>query len=261
MQYPLPDVVIAIDVTTSQCAFYFQGSGLPLSISDSWSGSMHTFHIALQELQAVVLILHRMAFLLCSKVFALEFDKITAKVYLCSQVGAISLFLLRLTCCILNLAAKYGIICIPAYFTIHLNVEANYLLQGKFVPEWHLLPHIAQTAFHFGVSQRWILASSCINQCQHYYTVERLLPPRDLGLNVLSHLWKFQVSYLILLPALIPLVMSMFLAEHVTSQFRLLILVSYRSQMSTLFLGNNRQHMTVCTKIISSRVRKVLCIA
>ena len=31
--------------------------------------------------------------------------------------------------------------------------------------------------------------------------------------------------------------------------------------VSSLFLGNNRQHMPVCTKTISSWVRKVLCIA
>ena len=68
----LPDVVIATDATPTHWAFYFQGSGLPLSVSGSWSGSMCRAHIALQELQAVVMMLHRMAFLLSGKVVALH---------------------------------------------------------------------------------------------------------------------------------------------------------------------------------------------
>ena len=36
----------------------------------------------------------------------------------------------------------------------------------------------------------------------------------------------FQMSYLVPPPALVPLVLSMFLAKHVTSQFRILILVA-----------------------------------
>ena len=31
--------------------------------------------------------------------------------------------------------------------------------------------------------------------------------------------------------------------------------------MTSLFLGNNRQHWPVCAKTISSWVRKVLCVA
>ena len=33
------------------------------------------------------------------------------------------------------------------------------------------------------------------------------------------------------------------------------------SHVTSLFLGNNRQHMPVCAKTISSWVRKVLCVA
>ena len=36
---------------------------------------------------------------------------------------------------------------------------------------------------------------------------------------------------------------------------------SYGSCVTSLFLGNNRQHQPVCAKTISSRVRKVLCVA
>ena len=35
LQLPLPDVVIATDATPTHWAFYFQGSGLPLSVSGS----------------------------------------------------------------------------------------------------------------------------------------------------------------------------------------------------------------------------------
>ena len=62
LQSPLPDVVIATDAMSTYWVFYFLGSGLPLSVSGSWSGSMCRTHIALQELQAITMVLHRMAF-------------------------------------------------------------------------------------------------------------------------------------------------------------------------------------------------------
>ena len=40
LQFPLLTVVIATDDMPTYWAFYFQGSGLPLSVSGSWSGSM-----------------------------------------------------------------------------------------------------------------------------------------------------------------------------------------------------------------------------
>ena len=52
--FPLPDVVIATNVMPTYWAFYFQGSGLPLSVSGPWAGSMCRAHIALQELQAIL---------------------------------------------------------------------------------------------------------------------------------------------------------------------------------------------------------------
>ena len=70
-----------------------------------------------------------------------------------------------------------------------------------------------------------LLASSCSTQCQHYYTLETPLPPGALGLNAISHPWTFQVSYVFPPPALVPLVLSKFLAEHVNGQLRQLILV------------------------------------
>ena len=60
-------MVIASDDMLSHWAFYFQGSGLPLSVTGSLSGSTCKDHIALQELQAVAMMLHRMAFHLSGK--------------------------------------------------------------------------------------------------------------------------------------------------------------------------------------------------
>ena len=84
LQYPLPDMVIATHATPTHCTFYFQGPGLPLLVSGPWSGSMCRAHIALQELQAVAMVLCRMAFHLSGKVVALHLDSSTAKVYLCN---------------------------------------------------------------------------------------------------------------------------------------------------------------------------------
>ena len=84
LQFPLPDVVIATDATPTHWAFYFQGSGLPLSVSGTWSGSLSRAHIALQELQAVAVMLRRMAFCLSGRVVALHLDNSTAKAYLCN---------------------------------------------------------------------------------------------------------------------------------------------------------------------------------
>ena len=92
LQFPLPDVVIATDATPTHWAFYFQGSGLPLLVSGSWSGSLCRAHIALQELQAVAIMLCRMAFHLSGKVVALHLDNSTAKAYLCNQVVQCLLF-------------------------------------------------------------------------------------------------------------------------------------------------------------------------
>ena len=71
-------MVVATDATPTHWAFYFQGSGLPLSVSGAWSDSLARTHIALQELQAVAVMLHRMAFCLSGKVIALHLDNSTA---------------------------------------------------------------------------------------------------------------------------------------------------------------------------------------
>ena len=52
-------------------------------------GQVLCVHIALQELQAVALKLHQMAFHLDGKVIALHLDNSTAKAYLCNQCDTV----------------------------------------------------------------------------------------------------------------------------------------------------------------------------
>ena len=182
LQFPLPDVVIATDATPTHWAFYFQGSGLPLSVSGAWSGSLCRAHIALQELHAVAIMLCRMAFCLSGKVVALHLDNSTAKAYLCNQGGTVSPFLSRLACQILSLTNKHGITLLPAYIPTHLNVEADYLSWNWLLLEWHLLPQVAQAAFCLMVLPEVdLLASSHSTQCQHYFTLDTPLPLGSWG--------------------------------------------------------------------------------
>ena len=53
---------------------------------------MYRAHITLQELQAVAMMLHRMACCLSGKLVALHLDNSTAKAYLCNQGGTVSPF-------------------------------------------------------------------------------------------------------------------------------------------------------------------------
>ena len=163
---------------------------------------------------------------LSGKVIAMYLVNSTAKVYLCNQDGTVSPLLSILACQILSLTNRHSITLVPAYILTHLSVKANYLSWGQLLPEWHLLPHIAQAFYLWGLPEVDLLASSHTAQCQNYYTLESPLPLGSLGLNAVNHPWKYWVSYVFPSPALVPLVLSRFLAEHVTGQFRLLILVA-----------------------------------
>ena len=103
-------------------------------------------HTTLQESQAVAQMLHWMAFWLSGNVVSLHLDGSTAKAYLCYQGESIHLsFQTSLLHFVYGQSAWYY-----SYSNIHiylLNVEDDYLSWGRLVPEWHLLPHIAQTAF------------------------------------------------------------------------------------------------------------------
>ena len=94
---PFPDVIIATDAMPTHWAFYFQDSGLPLSVSGSWSGFMCRAHIALQDLQAVSMLMCRMVFHLPGKVDALNLDNSPAKLYLCNQGSTISPFCFQIS--------------------------------------------------------------------------------------------------------------------------------------------------------------------
>ena len=172
------------------------------------------------------MMLCRMAFYLSGKVVALHLDNSMTKAYLCNQCGTVTPFLSKLACQILSLTNKHGITLIPAYIPTHLNVEADYLSRDQMLPEWHLLPQVAEGAFYLlGLPEVDLLASSCSTQCQHYHTLESSLLLGALGLNAFNHPWMFQVSYVFPSPALVPLVLSTFLAEHVKGQLRHFILV------------------------------------
>ena len=129
---------------------------------------------------------------------------------------------------ILSLTDKHGITLLPAYIPTHLNVEADYLSLGS-VASGVVPPPSGGSRLLFAL---WslpevdLLASSHSTQCQHYFTLETPLPLGALGLNAFSHPWKFQVSYVFPPLALVPLVLSKFLAEHVNGQVRHLILVA-----------------------------------
>ena len=75
--------------------------------------------------------------------------------------------------------------------------------------------------FAFGAFQRWtcwhllVLLNASIISLWKLHTA-----CGALGLNAFSHPWKFQVSYVFPPPALVPLVLSKFLAEHVNGQLR-----------------------------------------
>ena len=97
-------------------------------------------------------------------------------------------FLSRLACWILSLTDKDGITLLPAYIPTHLNVEADFLSQDGMLPEWHLLPQVAQAAFHlWGLPEVDLLAFSHSTQCQYYFTLETPLPLGTLGFNAFSH--------------------------------------------------------------------------
>ena len=164
-------------------------------------------------------------------------------------------FLSRLACWILGLTDKHGITLLPAYIPTHLNVEADYRSQNQLLLEWHLLPQVAQEAFHlWGLPEVDLLASSHSTQCQHYFTLETPLPLGALGLNTFSHPWTFQVSYVFPPPALVPLVLFKFLAEHVNSQTQ-----SFDSGGTMLDGGSlashSSQHVGRCSLVVSHHKR------
>ena len=132
---------------------------------------------------------------------------------------------------------------------------ADYLSWDQMLPEWHLLPQVAQVAFClWGLPKVDLLVSFHSTLCQHYYTLESLLPLMALGLNAFSHPWMFQVSYVFPPPALVPLVLSKFLAEHVKGQLRQLSLVA-PCWMEAPWLPHSSQHVGRCSLAVPHHKR------
>ena len=104
-----------------------------------------------------------------------------------------------------------------------LPISMRRLIWGHLLPEWHLLPQMAQSACDiWGLPEVDLLASSIqlnasiITPWKHHY----LWGPWGWMP------WMFQVSCIFPPHALVPLVLSKFLAEHVEGQLRLLFLVA-----------------------------------
>ena len=105
-----------------------------LSFYNTWFISIHTIHVALHKLQAVVLMLHTVTFHVCGKTVSWNSDKITSNG--CPFLSILSFLPL-------NVADKHGITVIPVYISTHHSVEADYILFGNLIPEWNLLSYIS----------------------------------------------------------------------------------------------------------------------
>ena len=151
---------------------------------------------------------HSVAFWLTGKAVALNVGNSNAKAYFL-QSGWYSIsFLFQASL----LLFKSGW---QAYVPIHLNVEAYYHCK---VQEWHLCYHIAQTTLQLGVNWRWICWNIHIPINVSIITPWKSTTSRSLGINTFNHPWTYQMSY-VFPPSLVPLVLSKFLAEHVTGLF------------------------------------------
>ena len=142
----------------------------------------------------------------------------------------------------------HGIKCLPAFLPTHLNVKAGYPREGWFQSDTFL---IADKSLNLGVNWRWIYCH------ENNYILENPLPLGTVGLNACNDPNTF--SYVFPPPALVPLVLVKFLAEHVTGWFRHLILVAHHWMEATwlpivlnLLLG-----ITHCCPVVQNLVMDV----
>ena len=151
-------------------------------------------------------------------------DSSNAIAYLCNQGGMASLFLLRLACHILNLINKHDIALMPSNIYIHLGVEATISLWVGWFPngtyfltELRLGSSLGSTGG--GSDGALVCQSVSVLHLRKFPTswcleAECFKPP-----------WMYQVRC-VSSSSFSTLVLSKFLAEHVTGQFRFLILMA-----------------------------------
>ena len=219
LQFPLPDVVIATDPHLLIGSFIFRDLVYLYQLVNLGQVPCVGLILPCRSFRPIAMMLHRMAFHLSGKAVALYLDNGTAKAYLCNEGGTVSPFPSRLACWILSLTDKQDSTLIPVYIPTHLpgpdaSRVASSPLGGSSSfsplgsssggPAGILLYHSMPALLHLGISTT----------------------SGALGLNAFNHLWTFQVSYVFPPPALVPLVVSKFLAEHVKDQLRYLILVA-----------------------------------
>ena len=158
-------------------------------------------------------------------IVVLHLDNSSPKAYLCNQSGTVYLSF-QTSLPHIESGWQYGITLISVYMFTHHKVETS-TYHGEGWLQGDIFLMCQKQYFNFGVNKRcFFLASSCTNQCQHYYTLENALHLEGMGLNTFNHPQICQVSCIFHPPALVPLILSRFLVEHVPGWFRLLILVA-----------------------------------
>ena len=126
LQFPLPWCGYCYGCYTKSLGLLFWGFWVTLIIQ--WNLIRFcVWYIALQKLQAITLMLCRMAFSLCGKVDTLHLGNNSAITYLYNLGDMLHLFLFKLACYISYVANMHGITLIPVYMHIHLIVEDSYL--------------------------------------------------------------------------------------------------------------------------------------
>ena len=136
------------------------------------------------------------------------------------------LFLTSITSCLFNVTNKLDVTLIATYIPAHLDVEADYLMWVKLVPEWYLLPHTVKWYFNFGVMFWWICWYPHLSINVSITTLENLLPQKSHGVEHFQPYFEVSGELYICPSALVLLVLPNFQAEHVTRQFRLPILIA-----------------------------------
>ena len=148
-----------------------------------------------------------------------------AKADLSNHNSTVSSSLSRLACCILNFAGKYWY---NSTFTTHTypsHCGSQLSVLGEIGYRIFSLTQLEQL-FTFEVNWGGFVGILTYHSMSALLHSANTLSPGALELNAYNHLCKFQVNYVFHLLAQVPLALSMFLAEQLRSQSRLLIIVT-----------------------------------